>query len=236
MAGLLQAEFLETFEGHPVGRSLYTKDGSWKKFGSGDQAQPKSNTAIVRSQEGRRYVTLLAHGHQTANSRAYYNVDLPVSDTQNNRISAEIRYATPDTPNEIPSSVNLALNASKVGQFDPDGVLNMGIMNEDGALAFYFIFGGTKDRRIVSRSDQVMVKPDAWYRFEVQVHPSSGRCSFSVYELNGEEKKEIWAGDNAGHPNYSPEKYSQVNLMVARPGSNEAFVRSADFSNISIGK
>ncbi|AHF92916.1 hypothetical protein OPIT5_24700 [Opitutaceae bacterium TAV5] len=235
LPGTAHAELTEDFRQQPAGRSLYAKDGEWKKFGSGPNAQPSGNTATVRAEGGKKYVTLVARGHDTANARAWRNVQLPVSPEHNYRVSADIRYATPGAPNEIGSTVNVALNASKGGAFDPAGALSLGILRSKDGPVFFFGLGGGPGARIVSDPGQVTVDPSAWYRFQVELDPGTGRVRYTVQDISGDTPVTVWAGDNAGLPDYRPEAFSQINLMVARPGRSDTASRSADFANIIIG-
>ncbi|EIQ00401.1 hypothetical protein OpiT1DRAFT_04944 [Opitutaceae bacterium TAV1] len=235
LPGAVRGQLTEDFSRQPAGRSLYVKDGEWKKFGSGQNAQPSGNTATVRAEGGKKYVTLVARGHDTANARAWRNVQLPVSAEHNYRVSAEIRYATPGAPNEIGSTVNVALNASKAGAFDPAGALSMGILRSKDGPVFFFGLGGGSGARIVSDPGQVTIAPSAWYRFQAELDPGSGRVRYSIQDISGDTPVTVWAGDNAGLPDYRPEAFSQINLMVARPGRSDSASRSADFANITIG-
>lgn len=230
----LRAEFVESWSGMAMNRSIYQTDGAWVKFGSGDQKQPKENTAIVRQGDGRRFLSLLSNGHPTANARAYRNAELSITDSQNNKISIEMRYATPGVEGAERSNVNLSLNAKKGDSFDPDGGLSMGITTEDGELVFYFTFGNKKSSYISSKPAHIGLKPEAWYRFEVELTPSKGAAAFTVYEISNAEPVKVWSGDNTLLVPYAPELFYQVNLMVARPDRVETSRRSADFANLLI--
>ena len=232
--GSTEAEVVEEFQSFRNGQSLYIKGGNWVKYGGADYVQPRGNTAIVRSDNGRRYVSLVSHGHETVNARAYRNVTIPVSGTHNNKISGEIRFATPDMPLERPTGVLISLNANRGGKFDPSGGLSMGVFVEGGDPVFFFSFGSKTEGKMTSRPDQVKVNPESWYRFEAELDPAQGRANFSVYELGEGGETKVWSGSNAGLSSYTPEEFYQVNLIVTRPGKQEFQRRSADFGNIRI--
>ncbi len=230
----IKAEFAEEFQNFRSGQSLYTKESEWRKYAGEGHIQPKGNTAIVRSDNGRRHLAMVSHGHETANARAFKNVTLPVSGAQNNKISGEIRFTSPDVPMERPTGVLINLNANRDGKYDTAGALTMGIFVEGGEPVFFFSFGSKTQGKITSRPDQLKVNPEAWYRFHVELDPGKGRAEFAVYELAEGGDAKVWSGSNEGLSSYTPQEFYQVNLIVTRPGKQEYQRRGADFANIRI--
>lgn len=228
----LFAEFAETFDRFPAGRSLYKLNSDWKKFNSGDQAQPSANTAILRRDSGKSYLTLTAFGHKTANARIYQKIHLPVSASSNHRFAVEIRPNTPGTDDANFGGAVFSIAATRDGEYDPEGRFLMGFVREEGQMVFSFLAGDGD--RVHSRAGEINIDPHKWYLFEAELEPASGRVEVVVYALDGDERQRVWSGNNEGLPPWKPEVISQINLMVTRPGTLEEKSHSADFSNISI--
>lgn len=225
----------EDFSTYQNGRSIYVKDGDWRKFGTGKQVQPRGNTAIVKTEDGRNFLTMVARGDDDNNARAYRQVQLPVSASANNTVLADMRLVTPGTENEIPTTINVSFNGSKDGKYHAPSGLSMGIQPRKEGTVFFFHFAGSGGARIMSDPQQVEVNPQSWYRFGVQIDPQSGRFQYIVQDVSGAEPVTVWSGDNAGMADYKPVEFSQINIMVSRPGRSPEVSRSADFANLSVG-
>jgi len=228
------AELLERFDEGKVNRSFYTPENEWKKFNSGDQMQPSQNRATTRLEADKHYLSLLAYSHPTANARVYRNVDLPVSGSSNRQIAIELRPVSPQTDGAHFRGVSLGLAASRNGERDPDGPFSMGFTLERGEWVAFFVAGRSQNSRVSSKAGNLSINPDEWHRFEADLNPDTGRVMVTVYELKEGEKKQIWQATNEGCPPWSAERFSQINLVVIRPGTGGEHSHSADFANLSI--
>ncbi len=231
----LKAEFSETFDRWAKDRSIYSQDGDWKKFNSGDQTQPRGNRALVRREGDQSHLSIFAHGHPTANARVYQSVHLPVSATSNRKFSVDIRPITPDTGSEYFNGVVFSIAATKNDRIDPAGRFSMGLAREQGEWVFIFTVGSGATGRIYSKPGEIRVDPSQWYRFEAELEPATGHLEVVVHSLDATTgPKRIWSATNEGLAPWRPETISQINLMVTRPGTAEERTHSADFANIFI--
>src|SRR5690606_28443926 len=136
----------------------------------------------------------------------------------------DIRWVSPGSRKESLTHVYMTLSGGSHS-------LNMGFFMDAGAKTFFLDFGSGNRAKSPWYTD---IYEDRWYRFVVDLIPSTGDFSFEVIDIDANQT--VWSGTNTteGLASFSPVEWRSLVLTVTRAGSSASLIQSADFDNISV--
>lgn len=224
----LTTVFEDNFDSLPLSRNLLdTSTTGWKRNTAAD-SWPEGSQIVIKQEDGRRFATITSQGDKRYNARIgarNFPASLPVSDTENNFYSVDLRWVSPGSSDEYLRDGLMVLR-NGAGK----NALEMGINSKGN-----FVFKVAADQVDSSKlSPALVADPSQWYRLRIQLQPSKGTARAQVVKLvDGKETTTVWDEELSGLK-MEPAVQS-LELQVQRPSPRERDVRSTDFANIVVG-